>query len=66
MGSSPTPSAILTRCGKVGNPRGLGPRDRRFEPCHLDYLFTIKKREIMESDKSDKSRKQKDLVAQLV
>ena len=25
-----------TRYGKVGNPRGLGPRDRRFESCYLD------------------------------
>ena len=36
VGSIPTLTSKISRCGKVGNPRGLGPRDRRFEPCHLD------------------------------
>lgn len=36
MGSSPV-GASKHRCSSVGRVRGLGPRCRRFESCHLYY-----------------------------
>ena len=36
MGSSPV-GASIHRCSSVGRVRGLGPRCRRFESCHLYY-----------------------------